>query len=79
METTVTTMPVIALRALTVLPKMTISFDISRSRSVAAVERAMVGDQRICVVTQRDPEDASPQMEQLHHIGVIVKIGRAHV
>lgn len=74
METTVTTMPVIALRALTVLPKMTISFDISRSRSVAAVERAMVGDQRICVVTQRDPEDASPQMEQLHHIGVIVKV-----
>ncbi len=67
-------MPVIALRALTVLPKMTISFDISRSRSVAAVERAMVGDQRICVVTQRDPEDASPQMEQLHHIGVIVKV-----
>ncbi|MCI9105175.1 MAG: endopeptidase La [Lachnospiraceae bacterium] len=74
METTVTTMPVIALRALTVLPKMTISFDISRSRSVAAVERAMVGDQRICVVTQRDPNDASPQMEQLYHIGVIVKV-----
>ncbi len=37
MDTTVMTMPVIALRGLTVLPKMTMSFDISRSRSVASV------------------------------------------
>jgi ATP-dependent Lon protease len=68
------TMPVIALRALTVLPKMTVSFDISRSRSVAAVEKAMVSDQRVCVVTQRDPEDFTPQMEQLYHIGVVVRV-----
>ena len=74
METKVMTMPVIALRALTVLPKMTVSFDISRSRSVAAVERAMISDQRVCVVTQRDPDDADPGMEQLYHIGVIVKV-----
>ncbi|MCI9162270.1 MAG: endopeptidase La [Lachnospiraceae bacterium] len=72
MDTTVRTMPVIALRALTVLPKMTVSFDISRSRSVAAVEKAMVSDQQICVATQRDPEDSNPGLEQLHHIGVIV-------
>ena len=74
METTVMTMPVIALRALTVLPKMTVSFDISRSRSVAAVEKATVSDQRVCVVTQRDPEDFTPQMEQLYHIGVVVRV-----
>ena len=74
MEITVMTMPVIALRALTVLPKMTVSFDISRSRSVAAVEKAMVSDQRVCVVTQRDPEDFTPQMEQLYHIGVVVRV-----
>ena len=74
METTVMTMPVIALRALTVLPKMTVSFDISRSRSVAAVEKAMVSDQRVCVVTQRDPEDFTPQMVQLYHIGVVVRV-----
>ncbi len=72
MDTIVWTMPVIALRALTVLPKMTVSFDISRSRSVAAVEKAMVSDQRICVVTQRDPDDTDPHLQQLHHIGVIV-------
>ena len=55
MDTTVMTMPVIALRGLTVLPKMTMSFDISRSRSVAAVEKAMVSDQKICIVTQKIP------------------------
>ncbi len=74
MDTTVMTMPVIALRGLTVLPKMTMSFDISRSRSVAAVEKAMVSDQKICIVTQRDPEDTNPALEQLYHIGVVVHV-----
>ncbi|MCI8661304.1 MAG: endopeptidase La [Lachnospiraceae bacterium] len=74
MDTTVMTMPVIALRSLTILPGMTVSFDISRSRSVAAVEKAMVSDQKICVVTQKDAEDSNPHMEQLYHIGVIVHV-----
>ncbi len=74
MDTTVMIMPVIALRSLTILPRMTVSFDISRSRSVAAVEKAMVSDQKICVVTQKDAEDSNPHMEQLHHIGVIVHV-----
>ena len=40
------TMPVVALRGLTILPAMVLHFDINRPKSVAAVERAMVGDQR---------------------------------
>ena len=44
-DTKIITMPVIALRGLTMLPEMTISFDISRKKSIAAVEKAMVGDQ----------------------------------
>ena len=47
------TMPVIALRGLTVLPKMMIHFDVSRARSVAAVERAMIDDQKVFLVTQK--------------------------
>lgn len=43
-DTKIITMPVIALRGLTMLPEMTISFDISRKKSIAAVEKAMVGD-----------------------------------
>ena len=42
-DTKIITMPVIALRGLTMLPEMTISFDISRKKSIAAVEKAMVG------------------------------------
>ncbi|MDD3251006.1 MAG: endopeptidase La [Lachnospiraceae bacterium] len=74
MEDTMITIPVIALRGLTVLPAMTVSFDISRSRSIAAVEKAMVSDQKICLVTQKDPEDQNPTLEQLNHIGVIAHI-----
>lgn len=46
MERTQLTIPVVALRGLTVLPQMIISFDISRKKSIAAVEKAMVGDQK---------------------------------
>ena len=74
MEDTIMTMPVIALRGLTVLPHMTVSFDISRPKSISAVEKAMVGDQKICLVTQRDPEDQDPTLEQLYHIGTIALI-----
>lgn len=68
------TMPVIPLRGLTVLPKMSMHFDINRVKSVAAVEKAMVGDQRIFLVTQRDPEDMDPDIEQLFKIGTISTI-----
>ena len=53
MEDKTITMPVIALRGMTVLPKMMIHFDISRSKSIAAVEKAMIGDQKVCLVTQK--------------------------
>ena len=46
MEDKTLTMPVIALRGMTVLPKMMIHFDISRNKSIAAVEKAMVEDRR---------------------------------
>ena len=68
------TMPVIPLRGLTVLPKMSIHFDISRTKSIAAVEKAMVGDQRIFLVSQRDPRDMEPGIEQLFRIGTISAI-----
>lgn len=74
MQQIIVTMPVIALRGLTVLPGMTVSFDISRAKSVAAVEKAMVSDQRAGLFTQKDPEDADPSLDQLYHIGTIVRI-----
>ena len=74
MQQIIVTMPVIALRGLTVLPGMTVSFDISRAKSVAAVEKAMVSDQRTGLFTQKDPENADPSLDQLYHIGTIVRI-----
>lgn len=74
MEGTIITMPVIALRGLTVLPGMTVSFDVSRPKSIAAIEKAMVTDQKLCLITQRNPEDKDPDMEQLFHVGTVVNV-----
>lgn len=68
------TMPVIALRGMTVLPKMMLHFDISRPKSAAAVEKAMVGDQKVCLLTQRDSEEDDPDIEGLHSIGTVAVI-----
>ena len=68
------TMPVIALRGMTVLPKMMLHFDISREKSIAAVEKAMVGEQKVCLVTQKNPEEANPGMDDLYQIGTVALI-----
>lgn len=65
------TMPVIALRGMTVLPKMMLHFDISRTKSVAAVEKAMVGDQKVCLITQKNPEETDPGIDDLYQIGTV--------
>ena len=74
MEGTVITMPVIALRGLTVFPTMIIHFDISRKKSIAAVEKAMVSDQKIFLITQKKPEIMDPSLEDLYHIGTIATV-----
>lgn len=63
--------PVIALRGLTVLPRMTINFDIIRGKSVAAVEAAMTGDQNVFLVTQKQPDEMIPDMDGLYGVGTI--------
>lgn len=68
------TMPVIALRGMTVLPKMMLHFDISRTKSIAAVEKAMVGDQKVCLVTQKNSEEADPGIEDLYQVGTVALI-----
>ena len=67
-------MPAIPLRALTVLPEMVATFDISRGKSIRAVEAAMDHDQLIYLVTQRNPEENNPRMDGLYETGVIARI-----
>lgn len=74
MEGKIFTMPIVALRGLTVLPKMMIHFDISREKSIAAVEKAMVDDQQIFLLTQRQPDDIDPDLGQLYQIGTVALI-----
>ena len=64
-------LPAIALRGLTVLPQMTINFDIIRGKSISAVEKAMVGDQKVLLVTQMKTEEMNPDIEDLFHVGTI--------
>ncbi len=74
MEEKIITLPAIALRGLTVLPEMIQHFDISREKSVSAVEYAMVGEQNVFLVTQRNPETEEPTTDALYQIGTIAKI-----
>jgi len=63
--------PVIALRGMTVLPQMTINFDIIRGKSIAAVEKAMVEDQKVLLVTQIKTEEMTPELEDLYSVGTV--------
>lgn len=74
MEEKIITIPAIALRGLTVLPKMIHHFDISREKSINALERAMVGEQKVFLVTQRHPEDEEPKIDGLFQVGTIAQI-----
>ncbi len=65
------TLPVIALRGMTILPDMVIHFDVSRERSIKAIEEAMLKDQRTFLVTQRDPQVENPGPDDLYRIGTI--------
>lgn len=65
------TLPAVALRGLTILPDMIVHFDVSREMSIKAVEQAMMGNQEIFLVTQRDPEQEEPGSADVYHIGTI--------
>ena len=74
MNNTIKVMPAIALRGTTILPDMIVHFDISREKSVKAVEEAMTQDQKIFLITQRDPKIEKPVMEDLYRIGTIALV-----
>ncbi|MDO4602079.1 MAG: endopeptidase La [Eubacteriales bacterium] len=67
-------LPAIALRGTTILPGMIVHFDVSREKSVKAIEAAMLNDQKIFLVTQKDPEVETPEISDLYHVGTIAYI-----
>ena len=74
MEDKKITMPAVALRGLTVLPGMVQHFDISREKSVRAVETARMGDQKVYLVTQRNPQQEVPTAADLYQMGTVSQI-----
>lgn len=67
-------MPTVALRGMVILPGMIAHFDISREKSIKAVEQAMMDTQKIFLVAQRDVEQEDPDTEDLYRIGVIAEV-----
>ena len=66
--------PAVALRGMTILPGMIAHFDVSRERSIHAVEQAMMDDEQIFLVTQKNAEENEPEAEDLYQIGILASI-----
>lgn len=67
-------LPLLPLRGLTVFPYMTLPFDVGRVKSVKALEEAMVGNQSILLVAQRDARNDSPGEEDIYNVGTVSKV-----
>ena len=67
-------LPAIALRGMTILPGMIAHFDISREKSLKAVEASMNENQQIYLVTQKDVEIDNPGLDELYQVGIIAEI-----
>ena len=74
MKQPISILPAIALRGTTILPDMIVHFDVSRERSVKAIEAAMLHDQKIFLVTQKDPEIENPKLSELYQVGTVAYI-----
>lgn len=67
-------LPTVTLRGLTILPGMVIHFDLSRDLSVSSVEQAMLGEQLLLVVTQKDINQENPGRDDIYDVGTVVLI-----
>ncbi len=74
MENPIQTLPAVALRGTTILPGMIVHFDVSRERSVKAIEAAMLQDQRIFLITQKELGQETPGLLDLYQMGTIAYV-----
>lgn len=66
--------PAVALRGLTILPDMIIHFDLSRQKSILAVEKAMMSDQQLFLVTQENPDEKEPGFSSVYKVGCVATV-----
>lgn len=74
MDTMIMKMPAVALRGMVILPGMVAHFDVSRAKSIKAVEEAMMDEQKIFLMAQKDVEQENPDIEDLFKIGIIAEV-----
>lgn len=74
MDTMIMRMPAVALRGMVLLPGMIAHFDVSREKSIKAIEMCMMDEQKIFLVTQRDAEQEEPAVDDLYRIGIIAEV-----
>ena len=67
-------LPLIPLRGLTIFPNMVLHFDVGRVKSIAAIEAAMVNEEDVFLVAQKDVEDEEPNISDISNVGTICKI-----
>ncbi|MED4282418.1 endopeptidase La [Priestia megaterium] len=68
------TMPLLPLRGLIVYPTMVLHLDVGRDKSVQALEKAMMDDHLVCLVSQKDMGIDEPTKEDLYRTGTLAKI-----
>ena len=71
MDNEIKSFPAVALRGMTILPEMVVHFDVSRERSIAAIQEAMVEEQKIFLVTQRSVETEEPEQKDVFEVGTV--------
>ncbi len=71
MDNEIKSLPMVALRGMTILPEMVVHFDVSRERSIAAIQEAMVEEQKIFLTTQKSVDTEDPEMEDVYEIGTV--------
>ncbi len=71
MSESILQMPAVALRGMNVLPGMLIHFDISRKMTIAAIEEAMIGEQKVFITAQIEETIEKPERADLHSVGTI--------
>lgn len=74
MDTMIMRMPAVALRGMVILPGMIAHFDVSREKSIKAVETCMMDEQKIFLVTQQDAQQEEPAVDDLYKIGIIAEV-----
>lgn len=67
-------LPLIPLRGITIFPYMVIHFDVGREKSILALEEAMLVDQKIFLVSQKEAKVEEPEEEDIYTMGTICNI-----